>query len=67
MFFDNLAKVTLHEYFYKRLCDYEYQEEELIRSLRTKKGIIPLCEGLREIHLKKLETMAIYDELRLFL
>jgi hypothetical protein len=53
-----------YEYIYARLVELEDEQEKLIQSLRTKKGIILVSDRLRVIELEKLILIRIYEDFR---
>lgn len=58
------ARVLLHEYFYKRLSELDETERELISAIRTKTGLVILCDKLRAVEIEKQVIIRLYEELR---
>jgi len=55
----------IHEYFYKRLSEIDEQEQRLIYALRTKKGLLVVCDQLRVLEIEKMVTMRLYEEMKM--
>jgi len=63
---DPFERVLLHEYFYKRLCEVDEEIYSTICAMRTKRGLIILCDKLRALELEKLILMRVYEDLKVF-
>ncbi|MDL2233489.1 hypothetical protein LJC63_07920 [Ruminococcaceae bacterium OttesenSCG-928-L11] len=59
------GRVLVHQYFYKRLSEIDEEEREVIRAIRTKVALVPLCDKLRQLDIEKRVIMQVYDELKL--
>lgn len=55
----------LHEYFFGRLTELDEEERRIISAIRTKTGLLMLCDQLRAVELEKGIITRIYDDLRL--
>ena len=56
----------LHEYFYNRLTELDEEQRSIICTMRTKTGLIILCDKLRALEAEKLALMRVYEDLRPF-
>ena len=56
----------IHEYFYKRLSDLDEEQRKVISAIRTKSGLVILCDKLRALELEKRVVVDIYEELKYF-
>ena len=61
---DGYGKNLLHEYFYKRLCEVDEEQRSIISAMRTKQGLIILCDKLRALDIEKQVIQGIYEELK---
>jgi hypothetical protein len=59
-------RILVYEYFYKRLCEVDEEIYNTIAAIRTKKGLIILCDRLRALEVEKQVLMRVYDDLRVF-
>jgi len=59
------SRILIHEYFYKRLSEIDEQEQRLIYALRTKKGLLVVCDQLRVLEIEKMVTMRLYEEMKM--
>ena len=53
----------LPEYFYRKLTRLDEKEDELIRAMRTKRGMYLLCDQLKTLAIEKRIVQQIHDEL----
>ena len=58
-------RVVFHEYFYKRLSELEDEVFGVVSAMRTKKGLLILCDRLRALEVEKQVLMRVYEDLRL--
>lgn len=63
---DGFGRKLFHEYFYKRLSELDDEERQVINAIRTKTGLVILCDKLRALELEKQVVTSIYEDLRLF-
>ena len=59
-------RTLLHEYFFKRLCEVDDEIFSTVCAMRTKKGLIILCDRLRVLEMEKLVLMRVYEDLKVF-
>ena len=64
---ENLTRTLFHEYFYKRLTELEEEQRKVVYALRTKTGLLILCDKLRWLEAEKLALMRVYEDLKVFL
>ena len=58
------ARILVHEYFYKKLCDLDEEQRDLIYTLRTKRSLIPALDKLRALELEKMVLLRVYEDLK---
>jgi len=63
---DTPGLILIHEYFYKELCRLDEGIYNTVSAMRTKRGLIILCDRLRAMELEKQVLMRVYEDLRLF-
>jgi len=56
----------IHEYFYRRLCELDEEQRTVISALRTKAGLVILCDKLRGLETEKRVLIGIYEDLKHF-
>lgn len=59
-------RILLHEYFYRRLTNIDEEQRKVISAIRTKPGLVILCDKLRALELEKMVVTHMYEELKLF-
>lgn len=57
---------VFHEYFYKQFSEIDEEQRRLISAIRTKTGLVVLCDQLRETEIKKQALLRVYLDLRPF-
>lgn len=60
------GKELLHKYFFRRLCLLDDEERKIISAMRTKTGLVILCDKLRHIEIEKQVIQGVYEELKYF-
>ena len=63
---DSSERTLIHEYFYKRLSELDEEQRSLIYTMRTKTGLLILCDKLRALEVEKLVLMRVYEDLKVF-
>ena len=61
------GRILVHEYFYKKLCDLDEEQRDLIYTLRTKRSLIPALDKLRALELEKHVLLRVYEDLKYLL
>ena len=56
----------ISEYFFRQLCALEEKQTELVLAIRTKKGLLILCDKLRVLEAEKSALITVYEDLRVF-
>ena len=56
----------ISEYFFRQLCALEEKQTELVLAIRTKKGLLILCDKLRELEVEKRILIKVYEDLKPF-
>ena len=56
----------ISEYFFRQLCALEEKQTELVLAIRTKKGLLILCDKLRELEVEKRILIRVYEDLKPF-
>ena len=59
-------RILMHEYFYKRLTELDEEQRSIIYTMRTKRGLLILCDRLRALELEKLVLMRVYEDMKGF-
>lgn len=65
--FEPFGRVIVHEYFYKRFCEIDDEMQSLIRQIRTKSGLVILCDRLRALEMEKVVLVKVYEDLKTLL
>jgi len=53
-----------YEYFYNYLTELDEEQRKLISAIRTKTGLVILCDRLKAIEVEKQVVMRVYEELK---
>ena len=54
------------EYFYNKLSKVDLEIDDVVYAIRTKKGVLILCDKLRVLEAEKSALITVYEDLRVF-
>ena len=64
---DSNFSLIFNEYMYRRLSEISDEQEQVVLSIRLKKGILILSDRLRALEVEKCHLIRVYEDLRPFL